>query len=62
MQRDSAALDLDQLKATLNEATRQAVAWEQRNETLRTRMTERRREIEVHSTDMTMHESCCASS
>ena len=47
MQRDSAYLDLDQLKATLNEATRQAVAWEQRNEALRTKMTERRREIEV---------------
>ena len=47
VQRDSTALDLDQLKATLDSCTCQAVALEQRNELLRSRMTARRHEIEV---------------
>ena len=47
VQRDSAALDLDQLRATLDTCTIQVVSLEQRNELLRSRMTARRREIEV---------------
>ena len=47
VQRDSAALDLDQLRATLDACTIQVVSLEQRNELLRSRMTARRQEIEV---------------
>ena len=62
VKRDSAALDLDQLRATLDACTIQVVSLEQRNELLRSRMTARRREIEVSPVCwLTLPEGCfCA--
>ena len=57
MQRDSSALDLDQLRVTLDACTLQAVSLEQRNELLRSRMTARRREIEVRTAPC-VHTGC----
>ena len=58
VQRDSSALDLDQLRVTLDACTLQAVSLEQRNELLRSRMMARRREIEVCTSDVRKG-SCC---